>query len=238
MRATDRASMAGSISMTGLMTEAAASSSAQAALMDRIYRHQRHFYDVTRAWYLLGRDPMLRSLAVPRGGTVLEVGCGTGRNLAALRRLNPDSRLFGIDLSRAMLESAHAKLSRDNHGASVRLAQGDATAFDGEALFGVPAFDRVIFSYTLSMVPEWQAALSCALTHVAPGGSLHLVDFGDCNRLPGVFHSGLKAWLARFHVTPRAALLEPMPPVQLPAGMAWRSARSFRGYAVTAVISA
>ena len=27
-----------------------------AALMDRMYRHQRHIYDLTRKFYLLGRD--------------------------------------------------------------------------------------------------------------------------------------------------------------------------------------
>lgn len=37
-----------------------------ANLMDRIYRRQRHFYDATRKYYLLGRDPMIAGLAVPK----------------------------------------------------------------------------------------------------------------------------------------------------------------------------
>ena len=40
------------------------------ALMDRVYRHQRHFYDLTRRWYLLGRDRLIADLAPLHGGTV------------------------------------------------------------------------------------------------------------------------------------------------------------------------
>ncbi len=48
-------------------------------LMDRVYRRQRHFYDATRKYYLLGRDPMIAGLKPPPGAAVLEIGCGTGR---------------------------------------------------------------------------------------------------------------------------------------------------------------
>ena len=60
-----------------------------ADLMDGIYRHQRHIYDATRKFYLLGRDEMIEGLAVPSGGSVLEIGCGTGRNLIAAARRYP-----------------------------------------------------------------------------------------------------------------------------------------------------
>ena len=45
--------------------------------MDDIYRVQRHFYDLTRKPYLLGRDVLIRELDIPDGGSVLEIGCGT-----------------------------------------------------------------------------------------------------------------------------------------------------------------
>ncbi|TIM21480.1 MAG: SAM-dependent methyltransferase, partial [Mesorhizobium sp.] len=52
-----------------------------AELMDGVYRWQRHIYDLTRKYYLLGRDRLIDGLDVPVGGTVLELGCGTGRNI-------------------------------------------------------------------------------------------------------------------------------------------------------------
>lgn len=172
--------------------------SSHAALMDRTYRHQRRIYDATRAYYLLGRDHLIARLDVPAGGAVLEIACGTGRNLHHIGKSYPKAVLFGLDISTEMLQSARAKL-----GGRAKLAQGDACGFDPVALFGVVQFDRIILSYSLSMIPDWQGALREALAHLAPDGSLHVVDFGRQHRLPGVMRRGLNGWLAKFHVTPR-----------------------------------
>jgi S-adenosylmethionine-diacylgycerolhomoserine-N-methlytransferase len=176
------------------------------ALMDGIYRYQRHVYDVTRRYYLFGRDEMLAELMPPHRGAVLEIGCGTGRNLVHAARRSPDVHFHGIDLSAEMLKTARATIRRCHLDDRIALRQGDATDFDGQALFGRRRFDRVYFSYTLSMVPAWEAALETAVRHVAPGGSLHVVDFGQCENLPPLVRRALFAWLDRFHVTPRENL--------------------------------
>ncbi len=67
--------------------------------MDRVYRHQRHFYDATRKYYLLGRDPMIAGLNPPEQGSILEIGCGTGRNLVLAGEAYPKTSLYGIDIS-------------------------------------------------------------------------------------------------------------------------------------------
>ena len=172
-----------------------------AALMDATYRHQRRIYDLTRRYYLLGRDHLIETLAPPDGGTVLEVACGTGRNLAKIGARYPGRQLHGFDISEEMLRSARAKL-----GDGALLARGDATDFDAEAMFGVARFDRIVLSYSLSMIPGWEAALGAATRHLAPGGEVHVVDFGDQAGLPAWFRRGLLAWLAKFHVTPRGTL--------------------------------
>lgn len=172
-----------------------------AALMDRTYRHQRRIYDATRACFLLGRDHLIAQLAPPAGGLVLEVACGTGRNLDHVARRYPGCRLCGLDISEEMLRSARAKL-----GTRAALARADACDFDPCTLFGVVRFDRILLSYSLSMIPDWQRAVEQALDHLAEGGSLHLVDFGRQHRLPRLARRGLNGWLARFHVTPRHEL--------------------------------
>lgn len=171
-------------------------------LMDSIYRHQRHIYDLTRKYYLLGRDQLIAELAPPKGGTVLEIGCGTGRNLLAVRRRYAQARLFGLDISEAMLATARAQ----SQGQDIAYAKADAADFDPKALFGEASFDRIFISYALSMIPAWQAVLASADRLLAPGGELHIVDFGQQERLPKAFRTGLRAWLAKFHVTPRAHL--------------------------------
>ena len=180
--------------------------SANASVMDSIYRHQRHIYDRTRRYYLLGRNDLIAALKPPSGGSVLEIGSGTARNLILTAKRYPDAELFGIDISAEMLKSADAMIARHGLADRITLAQADATRFEPSDLFGVTGFDRVFFSYSLSMIPGWETALRQAMQVVAPGGELHLVDFGQQTALPGWFGKGLRAWLARFHVTPRESL--------------------------------
>ncbi|SRR6266481_5479497 len=178
----------------------------QAALMDRVYRHQRHIYDATRKYYLLGRDRLIAGLAPPQGGTILEVGCGTGRNLMAIQRRYPDAKCFGLDISQAMLDAATVASRRAGLADRIAFVQGDATAFDPVALFGTAHFDRVVMSYTLSMVPDWRAALAQALAVTAPGGRLAIVDFGRGQALPRPVLVLLDWWLGEFHVARRRDL--------------------------------
>ena len=130
-----------------------------AGLMDEVYRGQRHIYDLTRKYYLLGRDRLIAEMDVPDGGTVLEIGCGTGRNLAQIAKKWPQARLYGLDISEEMLKSATLNLRRAGCVDRTELGQADASRFDAISLFGRARFDRIMFSYTLSMIPDWQGAL-------------------------------------------------------------------------------
>jgi len=141
-----------------------------AADMDAMYRYQRYIYDASRKYYLLGRDHLLDELEVPVGGTVLEVACGTGRNLIKAARRYPDARLYGFDISQEMLATARISISRAGFGDRVSVAEGDAANFSGEQLFNTPAFDRVVISYALSMIPPWRCALDQAITPLHPVG--------------------------------------------------------------------
>lgn len=208
-----------------------------ASAMDAIYRTQRHIYDATRKYFLLGRDRVLEGLAPPDGGTVLEVGCGTGRNLIVAARMHTSARFYGFDISQAMLETAAASVARAGLAGRIRIAQGDATAFSGEALFGVPQFDQVFISYALSMIPPWREAINEAFAAVAPGGSLHIVDFGEQSGLPGWFRSGLRAWLAKFSVEPREALEAELDALAKRTGAELTFTRLYGDYARLAVLT-
>ena len=81
----------------------------QRTRLNNLYRFQRHFYDLTRRFFLFGRDDWLRQMRVQPAESALEVGCGTGRNLLKLSRLVPQARLFGLDAADEMLKTAGAK---------------------------------------------------------------------------------------------------------------------------------
>jgi len=213
------------------MTDFAASDD----LMDRLYRRQRHVYDATRKYYLLGRDRLIRRLDPPAGSRVLEIGCGTARNLICAARTYRDVHFFGIDISSEMLETARRLVEREGLGADIRLARADATSFDPALLFGVPGFSRIFVSYSLSMMPGWQAVLARSLIWLAPGGELHVVDFGDQERLPAWFRIGLREWLRMFHVTPRDDLEAELTLLGLRTGALTIFERPFKGYAQYAI---
>ncbi len=177
-----------------------------AMLMDRIYRRQRHVYDFTRKYYLFGRDRLIRDLALPPGASLVEVGCGTARNLIAIAKTYPGTRLYGLDASQAMLESARMAIRRAGLEHRIVLRQGLAEDF-APAQFEVESFENVLFSYSLSMIPDWQGALAAGFAALSPPGRLHVVDFGDMTGLGRLAGQAMRGWLRLFHVTPRAEFL-------------------------------
>jgi S-adenosylmethionine-diacylgycerolhomoserine-N-methlytransferase len=178
-------------------------------LMDRIYRHQRHIYDLTRKYYLFGRDKAIRELDLKPGERLVEVGCGTARNLIAIARRYPGVHLYGLDASHAMLATAQENVRRvqSRIGAPIELKQGYAEEMNSET-FGAGAFDRVLFSYSLSMIPDWRGALAAAASVVKTEGELEIVDFGDLAGLGSVAGGALRGWLKLFHVRPRKEILQ------------------------------
>lgn len=204
--------------------------------MNRMYRLQRHIYDLTRAYYLLGRDDMLSNLVVRENAAILEIGCGTGRNLVQAATRYPTAQLYGIDISTEMLASASAAIHRYRLTDQVHLAQGDATAFDAHRLFGIHRFDEVFISYSLSMIPDWRCVLPVAIAHLKPGGRLHIVDFGQQERLPGFVRAGIMRWLSLFDVTPRPDLERVLADLAQAEGYTLRFERPFRGYTQYAVL--
>ncbi|KQZ14059.1 methyltransferase [Mesorhizobium sp. Root554] len=220
-----------------MSTPAAERLGGHAELMDGVYRWQRHIYDLTRKYYLLGRDRLVAGLDVTAGGTVLELGCGTGRNLVLAARRYPNARFFGLDISNEMLETARAALARDALSGRVTVARGDATDFDPSILFGeVKSFDRIFISYSLSMIPEWEKAVTAALAALSPGGSLHVVDFGGQERLPAWFRVALRGWLRRFHVSPRDSLREVLESESARTGANLSFQTLYRGYAILGIL--
>jgi S-adenosylmethionine-diacylgycerolhomoserine-N-methlytransferase len=205
--------------------------------MNRMYRRQRHIYDGTRRYYLLGRDQLIARLKPEAGANVLEVGCGTGRNLVLAAARFPAARWFGIDVSTEMLTSAISAIARRGLTSRIKVAHGDATAFDPAPLFGIPSFDHIMISYSLSMIPNWKGVLQAAISRLKPGGRLHIVDFGRQERLPGIARALLLRWLTLFDVTPRDDLEPVLSAMAVASGAELKFERPFRGYAQYAVLT-
>lgn len=163
--------------------------------LNSYYRATRHVYDLTRKFYLFGRDQTIENLLSHPWQSLIEVGPGTGRNLKKLHQARPSAEYGGIDACDSMIAHASRRLpwARFRHG----------FAEDADfALFSRPA-ERILFSYCLSMVQSPRASLEHALRELATGGRLIVVDFADFAdappKLKRVFH---QRWLQPFHVKP------------------------------------
>jgi S-adenosylmethionine-diacylgycerolhomoserine-N-methlytransferase len=182
----------------------------QAQLMNRMYAMQRYIYDFTRKYYLFGRDRLIERMPVSSGQSVVEIGCGTGRNLVLLSRLRPAAMCYGFDAADVMIDTAQKKVAAAGLSQRIHLRQGLAEELNARDWFSVDAFDRVFFSYSLSMIPTWKQAIEAAMANLKLGGEMWVVDFWDQAGYPRPFARLLKAWLSLFHVHHRPELLEYM----------------------------
>lgn len=160
----------------------------QSDQLGAFYGPQAEQYDRFRERLLHGRAELIASLELPEGAHVLELGGGTGRNLEffpAQRRA--DLHFEVVDLCAPLLQVA-ARRTRD--WPSVRTTLADACSHQP----GQPV-DCVYFSYSLSMIPSWRAALDNALRALKPGGLLAVVDFhvSEARPAPGRARHGALA---------------------------------------------
>lgn len=102
---------------------------------------------------------------------MLEVGCGTGRNLPWLvRSVGPTGEVFGVDCCEGMLAKARQLFERRQWN-NVKLWQQDAA----EMLLPAPV-DGVLFSISYTVMPEPYMALSRAWKYLRPDRHVVIMD--------------------------------------------------------------
>jgi len=154
------------------------------------YRWHAHFYDATRWAFLFGRSALMRLAAERlRPRRILEVGCGTGKNLAELARFFPDAEIVGLDLSAEMLGKARKKI--EIYGSRVSLLHREYNA----PVSANDPFDLIVFSYCLTMInPGYSDVLHLCVQDLGPEGHLAVVDFHDTS------FAWFRHWMGLNHV--------------------------------------
>jgi ubiquinone/menaquinone biosynthesis C-methylase UbiE len=162
-------------------------------------------YDFTRWSILHGRRRAVDLLNLRPDASVLEIGCGTGLNFRlVLDRLDPArGRLVGLDFSADMLHRAERRIA-SRGWRNVELIQADAT----QLALG-RRFDAILFAYSLTMIPDWRAALRRAHDHLAPAGRVVVLDFGRFQRW-GPLAPVMRGWLKANHVDTLQPYLDEM----------------------------
>ncbi len=163
-------------------------SGTHAEKLQGFYDTQAKDYDRFRERLLHGRAELIALLLrhLPPQAHVVELGGGTGRNLEFFGDALDNIAAFDlVDLCPALLARARERFARNPR---IRVVEADAATFR-------PAqpVDFVYFSYSLTMMPDWRAALDNALEMLKPGGILGVVDFYHADRQPafGLARHGL-----------------------------------------------
>jgi len=120
------------------------------------------------------RDLAVAALELRSGERVLELACGTGLNFEYLvKAIGPTGQIIGVDYTPAMLDRARQRVLRHSWQ-NIILSEADAAQlpFDGVE----DAFDGVICTYAMSIIPDYQRAVTEAARLLKPGGRLAVLD--------------------------------------------------------------
>ncbi len=177
-----------------------------AGRMEGFYRGQAEGYDDFRRRLLQGRAELFAALDVPENTIWADMGGGTGSSLEFMGdKLSRMRKTYIVDLAPSLLEMAGQRVAAHgwNH---VEAVEADATRFAPEA----GQLGLVTFSYSLTMIPDWFAAIDHALELLEPGGLIGVVDFYVSRKHPveGFTRHGWATrslwpiWFARDNVFP------------------------------------
>lgn len=147
--------------------------------LESFYRGQATSYDSFRRRLLPGRSELIQLLDLPAGGSWFDMGGGTGTNLEfAGERLRDLAEVHLIDLCPSLLEVAAQRI-RKSGWTNVTPVLDDAIQYTASGLA-----DVITFSYSLTMIPDWFAAVDNAARLLKPGGHIGVVDFHVSRKYP------------------------------------------------------
>jgi S-adenosylmethionine-diacylgycerolhomoserine-N-methlytransferase len=151
-----------------------------ASRMESFYGGQAEKYDDFRKRLLKGRQELYESIEAPANAVWVDMGGGTGSNIEYLAgRLDSFQSVYVVDLSKSLLKVA-AERFKERGWDNVKTAEADATRYTPEEGLA----DVVTFSYSLTMIPDWFAAIDNAYAILKPGGLIGVVDFYVSRKFP------------------------------------------------------
>lgn len=136
------------------------------------------FYDAAIAAFTRERSWRARlatEIAPQAGMRIVDIGCGTGTLTRALKRAAPGAEVIGVDPDAEVLAKARARAAAE--GTAVDYVEG---FFDEAFATARGPFTAITTSLVLHQVPlaGKAAILRAAFAALAPGGRLHIADYG------------------------------------------------------------
>ncbi len=148
--------------------------------MESFYGGQAEGYDDFRKRLLKGREEMYESINVSDQAVWVDMGGGTGSNMEFLDTKIPNLKKgYVVDLASSLLKVAGDRFEKRGWD-NLEPVEADATKFTPTEGYA----DVVTFSYSLTMIPDWFAAIENAKRILKPGGVIGIVDFYVSRKFP------------------------------------------------------
>ncbi|HBF36376.1 MAG TPA: bifunctional demethylmenaquinone methyltransferase/2-methoxy-6-polyprenyl-1,4-benzoquinol methylase UbiE [Firmicutes bacterium] len=144
--------------------------------------------------HYLWRKVLIQFIQAQNMSTILDVCCGTGAvTIELARKSGPNTKIIGLDFSKAMLGIAETRLKDFISAKKVELIQANATTIP----FSDDSFDGVTIAYGLRNAADPMAVLKELKRVTKPGGkvvSLELIK-PDSKRLQFLYNIYLHYWI-------------------------------------------
>ncbi len=154
--------------------------SSHAERMESFYGEQAQGYDDFRRRLLKGREQLWQNLPKDEGCIWVDMGGGTGANIENFGDdISKPAKVYVVDLSKSLLQVAADRFEQRGWD-NVVTREADATTFVPDEGYA----DVVTFSYSLTMIPNWFAAIEHAKRILRTGGTIGVVDFYVSRKFP------------------------------------------------------
>lgn len=160
----------------------------QKKYLDLFYKLQAPFYDITRRLILFNHKEAVDALDIQTNDTVYDVACGTGKNIKYLKEKTQADHIIGLDYSKSLLGIAQRKFP------DVKFIYADVTTYHFN-----PKADKIICSYSLSMIDEREKAIANMVHNLKPWGKIVILDFNPKRRY-WILSKFMKRFLESCHI--------------------------------------
>ena len=137
--------------------------------LNQFYKSQAALYDAYRQNMLHGKKKLIPSIPFNNDDTLLILAGGTGDILDHMPYANKFKKIVLVDLCGELL-----KVAKEKRGSiqNLNIVHHDATTF-----VSAEKFDKIIITYSLTMIPSWMKAVDIIKKNLKYGGYLGVSDF-------------------------------------------------------------
>jgi len=136
--------------------------------LNQFYENQATLYDAYRQNMLHGKKHLVPMIPFKEYDNLLILAGGTGDIIDHMPYINKLKRVVIVDLCEKLLNVAKKRNNLEN----IKIIHHDATTYKSKK-----KFDKIIITYSLTMIPDWKKTIDVIKNNLKDGGYVGVADF-------------------------------------------------------------